>query len=112
MILGIVTGYVIYQRTVARSRELEAEERNAQKSRRNVRLPPPTSFVDDPEAVDVEREAGSNNNINNDVIDFLDPEAGEEGYRDDSDDGEDDDDNALVGYGDRTRDEVIGLDRR
>ena len=104
MVLGIVTGYVIYQRTVARSRELEAEERNAQKSRRSNRLAPPNSFVDDPEAGDIEREAG-----NNDVIDFLDPEVETEGYQDDFDDEEDD--NVFV-YGDGTRDEAIGLDKR
>lgn len=103
IIFGAVTGYLIYQRTTARSRELEAQERNNHKSHRSSRLPTPNSFSDDPEGNETRTGAG-----NNDVIDFLDPEAGDGGYQDIDDEDED----SIFRYGDGNADESIGMDRQ
>ena len=102
MIFGAATGYLIYQRTVARSRELEAEENNAQKTRRGSRVRAPSSFSEDPVAAEAGGEVPAN-----DVIDFLDPGDGDE-YQDDFEDDEGD-----IDF--RYRDEEgegIGLDKR
>ena len=102
-IFGAVTGYLIYQRTTARSRELEAQERSNHKSHRGSRLPPPNSFSDDPEGDGTRAGVG-----NSDVIDFLDPEAGDGGYQDIDDEDEDN----VFRYGDGNADESIGMDRQ
>lgn len=104
IILGVVTGYLIYQRTTARSRELEAQERNNHKPHRGTRLLPPESFSDDLEADETAPGVG-----NNDVIDFLDMDAGGRGYQDDIND---EDEDSVFRYGDGSADASIGMDRR
>ena len=85
-------------RTLARSRQIEAEERTA------TRHPPSTQneeFFDD-----VEEQAATATLIRDDQIDFLDRE---EGYRDDFTDDEDD----VFRYGDgNEEEEAIGLDKQ
>ena len=78
MILGAATGYLIYQRTIARSQQLEAEERD-NISRRSRSLSHPDEFSEDLGAYEEQLGAGD------DDIDFLD--AGVDGaqYRDDTD---------------------------
>ncbi|MCJ1479007.1 Vacuolar protein sorting-associated protein 53 [Lambiella insularis] len=78
MILGAVTGWLIYQRTVARAHELEAEERA--KSGRPRGLSHPDEFADDMGGGDEEMGAGD------DDIDFLDGATGTGEYRDEQDD--------------------------
>lgn len=77
-ILGVVTGYLIYQRTVARSEELEAQERS-RLSQHARSLSHPDEFSDDSEAYGEQLGAGD------DDIDFLDPEVEGGQYRDDFD---------------------------
>ena len=100
MLFGVVTGYLIYQRTVSRARQLENEERTkvAQRARSH---PHPDTFSD--EAMEEhERLTG----MGNDDIDFLDPEAGEIWYRDESDY---ENDAEAFEYGDGARDQSISL---
>lgn len=77
-ILGVVTGYLIYQRTVARSEELEAQERS-RLSQHARSLSHPDEFSDDSGAYEEQLGAGD------DDIDFLDPEVEGGQYRDDFD---------------------------
>ncbi len=88
-------------RTLARSRQIEAEERAA------TRHPPSTQneeFSDD-----IEEQAATATLIRDDQIDFLDREGATEGYRDDFTDDEDD----IFRYGDRNdEEEAIGLDKQ
>ena len=103
IILGAITGYLIYQRTVARSQELEAEERN-KIGRRARSLSQPDEFSDDLGAF--EEQLGARD----DDIDFLD--AGVEGvqYKDDSDEGR----NSEFRYGDGNDDDEssIGMNKQ
>lgn len=110
VILGVLTGWIIYRRsvyghltesssnvrrTLARSRQIEAEERS------KLQHPPTHSgdeFSDDPE----EQTATL---IREDQIDFLGPDGASEGYRDDF---EDDD---VFRYGDE-EEGAIGLDKQ
>ena len=85
-------------RTLARSRQIEAEERS------KVQHPATRNeddFSDNPE----EQTATL---IRDDQIDFLGPDGGSESYRDDFDD---DDDNDVFRYGD-DEEEAIGLDKQ
>lgn len=84
------------RRTLARSRQIEAEERS------KVQHPATNSagdFSDNPE----EQTATL---IRDDQIDFLGPDGGSEGYRDDFDD-----DNVFRYVGDE-EEEAIGLDQQ
>ncbi|KAA6415590.1 MAG: hypothetical protein FRX48_00306 [Lasallia pustulata] len=99
MILGAATGYFIYQRTVARSRELEAEERaslrhSASQSGRGA------DFSDDPE-----EQVAAAAILRDDDIDFLDNEETRPGYRDEFTDDEDD----VFRHGDGDDEEAIGM---
>ena len=102
LIFGVVTGFLIYRRTLARSRELEAEENNTHKTRRGSRLPTASSFSDDPALIE---EGGER--PGNDVIDFLDAEAGDV-YQDGF---EDDDADVDFRYGDEAG-KGIGMGKR
>ncbi|MCJ1446882.1 MAG: Tlg2-vesicle protein [Stictis urceolatum] len=66
MVLGAVTGFIIYRRTVARAKVLEAEERRKQAadSTRSGRLEHPDVFEDDEDDEDL--------HVAEDVIDFID----------------------------------------
>lgn len=97
-IVGFTTGYLIYQRTLKRARELEAEERaklNAPKIARrgprgaNDRLPNPNSFSDDPSAVEGEELLEDEEAQGADVIDFLENEDVGDEYMDEFDDDDD-----------------------
>ena len=100
VILGALTGWLIYKRTVARSRELEAEERqNARQSASQ-----PEDFADDPES-----RAAAATLLEDDQIDFLDyGDGGTNRYQDEASDDENDVDRF------RARDEegAIGLNRQ
>lgn len=86
-------------RTLARSRQIETEERP------NVRRPPARSadsFTDDPED-----QAADATVSEDDQIDFLD-QGGEDGYRDEFTDDDD-----VFRYGDGNEEEgAIGLDKQ
>ncbi|MCJ1393838.1 Tlg2-vesicle protein [Xylographa bjoerkii] len=77
MIIGAVTGWLIYSRTVARARQLEREE--AQKGSARG-LSHPDEFADEVDGGNEEMGAG-----HDDDIDFLE---GQGGYRDEDDEGE------------------------
>ncbi|KAL8651328.1 MAG: hypothetical protein Q9210_003316 [Variospora velana] len=100
VILGLVTGWLIYRRTVARAQELEAEQRNG------VRQPGTRAgeFLDDPDD-----QAATATLLRNDQIDFRD-ERGPPAYRDEFTD--DEDDVFRFGDGDRDEEEGIGMDKR
>ena len=97
--LGIATGYLIYNRTLRRSQEIETEERAAA---RNTR-PPPGEFSDD-----IDEEGNTATIIRDDQIDFLDREDRPDKYQDEETDGEDD----IFKYGDGDDEEAIGLDKQ
>lgn len=84
------------RRTLARSRQIEAEERS---KLQHPATPNGDDFSDNPE----EQTATL---IRDDQIDFLGPDGGSESYRDDFDD----DDN-IFRYGD-DEEGAIGLDRQ
>lgn len=117
-VLGGVTGWLIYRRcvnskifksessntdlsrTLARSQEIEAEERAG------VRRPGSQAgeFSDE-----VDEQAATATLIKDDQIDFLDREDATEGYRDEYTDDEDD----VFRYGDGDEEEgAIGLDKQ
>ncbi|KAL9057279.1 MAG: hypothetical protein Q9206_002411 [Seirophora lacunosa] len=98
VILGLVTGWLIYKRTVARAQELEAEERNG------LRQPGTRAgdFLDDPDG-----HAATATLLRDDQIDFRD-DRGPPGYRDEYTDDEDD----VFRFGDGDEEEGIGLDKR
>ncbi len=110
VILGVLTGWIIYKRlvsetlsevlpnirrTLARSRQIEAEERS---KAQHPATHSGDDFSDNPE----EQTATL---IRDDQIDFLGPDGGSEGYRDDFDD-----DNVFK-YGDE-EEGAIGLDKQ
>ena len=116
VLLGAFTGWLIYKRyvsrsgirlsltvtlrTLARSRQIEAEERD------NSRRPSAQhgEFSDD-----VEDEAATATLIRDDRIDFLDREGASGGYRDEFTDDEDN----VFRYGDGDEEaEAIGLDKQ
>lgn len=81
MVVGAMTGWYIYQRTVARAQQLEAEEaNNARRSTSEVS----GAFADDPE----EQEAAATL-LRDDQIDFLDTEARRGRYQDEFSDDDD-----------------------
>ncbi|KAI4284902.1 MAG: hypothetical protein L6R35_004779 [Caloplaca aegaea] len=100
VILGLVTGWLIYKRTVARAQELEAEERNG------VRQPGTRAgeFLDDPDD-----QAATATLLRDDQIDFRD-ERDPPAYRDEFTD--DEDDVFRFGDGDGDEEEGIGMDKR
>ena len=88
-------------RTLARSRQIEAEERAAARQ--------PASTPNEEFSDDVEEQAATATLIRDDQIDFLDREGATEGYRDDFTDDEDD----VFRYGDgNDEEEAIGLDKQ
>ena len=100
--LGLLTGYVIYNRTLTRSRELEAQERAPARSV----TAPRGEFSDEPD-----EEAATATILRDDQIDFLeirgdmpDPNRDE----DEEEDGKDD----VFKYGDGDEEGAIGLDKR
>ena len=97
-IVGVTTGYLIYQRTLKRARELEAEERaklNVPKAARrgprgaSDRLPNPSSFSDDPSAAESEELLEDEEAQAADVIDFLENEEVGDEYMDEFDNDDD-----------------------
>ncbi|MCJ1272565.1 Tlg2-vesicle protein [Puttea exsequens] len=100
VILGGLTGLIIYKRTLARSRQIEAEQRaNSRVSNRQT-----GEFSDD-----ADRHTATATLITDDQIDFLDQDATEQGYRDEYTDDEDD----VFRYGDGDEEEgSIGLDKQ
>jgi uncharacterized membrane protein YdjX (TVP38/TMEM64 family) len=99
-LIGAAVGAYIYRRTMARARELEAEEEAAVRDsvRRTGR--PPKQFMDDPEA-----QAAAETVAQDDAVDYFDEPASESNqYRDEPIDDED-----PFGRGDGTVDEGVGL---
>ncbi|MCJ1226105.1 Tlg2-vesicle protein [Toensbergia leucococca] len=96
-IVGVATGWFIYQRTLARSREIEAGERA------NLRQSAQRSgeFSDDPE-----EQAAAATSLRDDDIDFLDHEESDNQYQDDFNDDDDD----VFRHGDGDEEGSIGLD--
>ena len=101
IMLGILTGYLIYNRTLTRSRQLEAQERAAARPG----AAPRGEFSDDPDD-----ETATATIIPDDQIDFLDeghmPNPGR--YEDVEADADDD----VFKYGDGDEEEAIGLDKQ
>lgn len=95
MLFGAVTGWLIYQRTAARARELESEERA--KVGRPRGLSHPDEFVDDLGGAD--EEVGPDD----DDIDFLDGATEIEEYRDDENEQD------VYKYADGDEENSIGL---
>ena len=99
VLLGVATGWLIYTRTMARSRQLEAEARSSGRQPTTQ----PADFSDDPE-----EQTATATLIRNDQIDFLDQDVGNS-YRDEFTDDEDD----VFRYGDGDEEEgAIGLDKQ
>ena len=84
------------RRTLARSRQIEAEERS--------RLQHPATHSGEDFSDNSEEQTATL--IRDDQIDFLGPDGGSEGYRDDFDD-----DNVFR-YGDDEEEGAIGLDKQ
>ena len=101
VMLGILTGYLIYNRTLTRSRELEAQERA---STRTAAVPR-GEFSDE-----VDDETATATIIPDDHIDFLDGVGmpNPDRYEDEETEGEDD----VFKYGDGDEEEAIGLDKQ
>ncbi|KAI9870285.1 MAG: Tlg2-vesicle protein [Pleopsidium flavum] len=103
-VLGTATGWFIYQRTVARARQLEEEERSSirQSASRGENN---GEFSDDPE-----EETAAATTLRDDAIDFFDEdEDGDaEGYRDDFIDNEQD----VFSHGDEDEEHSIGLNKQ
>ena len=96
MILGAVTGWLIYSRTVARAKQLEREE--APKARARG-LSHPDEFADEVDGGEAEMGAG-----HDDDIDFLE---GEGEYRDEDGEAEE-----GIKYQNGDEENSIGLDAR
>ena len=98
VLLGIATGWLIYTRTLARSRQLETEGRMGARHTATQ----PTDFSDDPE-----EQTATAMLIQDDQIDFLD-QATDSGYQDELADDEDN----VFRYADGDEEEgAIGLDK-
>lgn len=95
VILGVLTGWIIYKRTLARSRQIEAEERS--------KLQHPATHSGDDFSDNPEESTATL--IRDDQIDFLGPDGGSEGYRDDFDDN-------VFRYGDDEEEGAIVLDKQ
>ncbi|KAL8734224.1 MAG: hypothetical protein Q9166_001710 [cf. Caloplaca sp. 2 TL-2023] len=100
MILGMVTGWLIYKRTTARARQLESEERGGQRHR-GLR---PGEFMDDPD-----EHTATATLLRDDQIDFRDDHESHN-YRDEFTD--DEDDVFRYGDGDGDEEEARGLDKQ
>jgi uncharacterized membrane protein YdjX (TVP38/TMEM64 family) len=100
---GAFTGWYIYRKTMARAKELEAEEANSVRVAVRRAGIPPRQLPDDIEAQDA---ANAPTRDDNDDFDFFDDETGSDRqeYRDEQMDNED-----IFGQGDGEEDEVIGL---
>lgn len=85
LIMGVLTAWFIYSRTLARSREIEAEER----SRRRP-APRGSDFSDD-----LEEQATAAELLRDDQIDFLDEGNDQDEYMDVFSDDDNDDDNTF-----------------
>ncbi|KAI4127391.1 MAG: hypothetical protein LQ338_003222 [Usnochroma carphineum] len=98
VILGLVTGWLIYKRTVARARELESEEQTGS------RQPGQRAgeFSDDPD-----EHAATATLLRDDQIDFRYDQDGARAYRDEATDDEDD----VFRFGDGDEEGSIGLDK-
>ena len=96
--IGVLTGWIIYRRTTARARELEAEEWDKVDERERALQHPDEFEEDDEEGFGLEQRSPQSTRRTNDDIDFLD-EGNGNGYRDEpqspSHFGEDED--AAVG---------------
>lgn len=97
--VGMGVGWYIYRKTMARARQLEAEEETAVRDsvRRTGR--PPKQFMDDPEA-----QAAAETLAEEDAVDFFDESSGGSQYRDELTDGED-----PFGHGDGPDEDTVGL---
>ena len=104
--LGAFTGWYIYKKTMARARELEAEEeRNVRNTNTRTGAPPP-EFTDDPNA---QRAVGTVLRDEGDEENFVDEGASPvtDEYRDDFTDDED-----IFGRGDGDEEQAIGLHKQ
>ncbi|CAF9922045.1 MAG: Tlg2-vesicle protein [Heterodermia speciosa] len=99
MIIGAVTGWLIYRRTVARSQQLEAEERNKVRGSTTRTA----GFSDEPD----EQSTGTTK-LSDDDIDFLDHDGTGGAYRDELIDDEDD----VFRYADADEEDAISLQRQ
>ena len=109
-LVGAFTGWSIYQRTMARAKELEAEESaHVRDSVERSGVPPP-EFSDDPDT-QVAASTIANKSADDDAPEFFDEESSPRlegpGYRDEFTDDEDADD--VFGRGDGDEEETIGL---
>lgn len=79
-LVGAFTGWYIYQRTMARARQLDADENANVRNSVTHTGQPPAEFMDDPEA----QAAATTLVLQNDDVDFFDEESGPDGngYRD------------------------------
>lgn len=104
-LVGIFTGWYIYRKTMARARELEAEERNAVRDSYSRSGAPPTEFSDDPDARTAAETVGRDLEQGN----FVDEDAEPRGeYRDEFTDDEDD----VFDQGDGNEDDAINLHKQ
>ncbi|KAK4938405.1 Tlg2-vesicle protein [Elasticomyces elasticus] len=97
--VGVLTGYYIYRQTMARAKELEAEEANNVRDsvRRTGHIP--DQYNDDPEAQAAANTLGGDD----DAVDYFDDGPNERAeYRDDATDDED-----VFGQGDGDDDGVL-----
>ncbi|KAH0556151.1 hypothetical protein GP486_005917 [Trichoglossum hirsutum] len=96
-VLGVVTGWLIYQRTIARARQLEAEERARllDSTREDVRV-----FSDDPE-----QDAIAATLLRDDDITLFEDELEADTYRDDFTDGD------VFGQGDGDDEDISLVDQ-
>ncbi|KAL9125712.1 MAG: hypothetical protein Q9217_005126 [Psora testacea] len=98
LLLGVATGWMIYTRTLARSRQIEAEERAAGRH-------PATQSAEFSD--DLEEQVSTATPIRDDRIDFLHAE--NDTYRDEFTDDEDD----MFRYGDGDEEQgAIGLNKQ
>ena len=88
------------RRTVARSQQLEAEERKNARRSANRRTP---GFLDEPN-----EHTDAATLLRDDQIDFLDHDGGREVYRDELTNDEDD----VFMYADADDEDAIGLDQQ
>lgn len=95
----LVFEYLLRSRTVARAKELEAEERA--NVRQAVTSRGPEGFSDDPD-----EQTAADTIVREDNVDFFDDGSGTYGYRDEFTDDDDDD---VFGRGDGDEEEAIGL---
>lgn len=98
-IIGGLTGFYIYQKTMARAKELEAEEVNSVRDSTRRTGHPPAEFSDDPEA----QAAATTLARDDDRIDFFDESPNEESEYHDETDADDD----VFGKGDGDDNEPV-----